>query len=71
MPEDKKDQVEVLRSMLIEVAAESSEELMEKFFNDEELTEEEIYDGLRLVSQTIALHPLCAVPQHWAMALSF
>ena len=46
MPEDKKDQVEVLRSMLIEVAAESSEELMEKFFNDEELTEEEIYDGL-------------------------
>ena len=31
MPEDKKDQVEVLRSMLIEVAAESSEELMEKF----------------------------------------
>lgn len=46
MPEDKKDQVEVLRSMLVEVAAESSEELMEKFFNDEELTEEEIYDGL-------------------------
>ena len=48
MPEDKKDQVEVLRSMLIEVAAESSEELMEKFFNDEELTEEEIYDGLQV-----------------------
>ena len=47
MPEEKKDQVEVLRSMLIEVAAESSEELMEKFFNDEELTEEEIYDGLQ------------------------
>ena len=46
MPEEKKDQVEVLRSMLVEVAAESSEELMEKFFNDEELTEEEIYDGL-------------------------
>ncbi len=46
MPEEKKDQVEVLRSMLVEVAAESSDELMEKFFNDEELTEEEIYDGL-------------------------
>ncbi len=46
MPEDKKDEVEVLRSMLIEVAAESSDELMEKFFNDIELTEEEIYDGL-------------------------
>lgn len=46
MPEEKKDEVEVLRSMLIEVAAESSDELMEKFFNDIELTEEEIYDGL-------------------------
>ena len=46
MPEDKKDEVEVLRSMIVEVAAESSDELMEKFFNDIELTEEEIYDGL-------------------------
>lgn len=56
MPEDKKDEVEVLRSMLIEVAAESSDELMEKFFNDEELTEEEIYDGLRygIENNTIA-----------------
>lgn len=46
MPQDKLDEVEVLRSMLVEVAAESDEELMEKFFNDEELTDEEIYDGL-------------------------
>ncbi len=46
MPEDKKNEVERLRSMLVEVAAESNDELMEKFFNDEELTEEEIYDGL-------------------------
>ncbi len=46
IPEDKKDEVEVLRSMIVEVAAESSDELMEKFFNDIELTEEEIYDGL-------------------------
>ena len=43
MPEDKIDQVEVLRSMIVEVAAESDDELMEKFFNDIELTEEEIY----------------------------
>ncbi len=56
MPEDKKDQVELLRSMVVEVAAESSEELMEKFFNDEELTEEEIYDGLLagISSQSVA-----------------
>ena len=58
MPEDKKDQVEVLRSMLIEVATESSEELMEKFFNDEELTEEEIYDGLQV---GIANHSIAPV----------
>ena len=58
MPEDKKDQVEVLRSMLIEVAAESSEELMDKFFNDEELTEEEIYDGLQV---GIANHSIAPV----------
>ena len=58
MPEDEKDQVEVLRSMLIEVAAESSEELMEKFFNDEELTEEEIYDGLQV---GIANHSIAPV----------
>ena len=68
MPEDKKDQVEVLRSMLIEVAAESSQiaeaiamaddELMEKFFNDEELTEEEIYDGLQV---GIANHSIAPV----------
>ena len=56
MPEDKKDEVEVLRSMLVEVAAESSDELMEKFFNDIELTEEEIYDGLKygIENHTIA-----------------
>ena len=58
MPEDKKDQVEVLRSMLIEVASESSDELMEKFFNDEELTEEEIYDGLQV---GIANHSIAPV----------
>ena len=58
MPEDTTDQVEVLRSMLIEVAAESSEELMEKFFNDEELTEEEIYDGLQV---GIANHSIAPV----------
>ena len=58
MPEDKKDQVELLRSMVIEVAAESSEELMEKFFNDEELTEEEIYDGLLAGIESLSVAPV-------------
>ena len=58
MPEDKVDQVEKLRSMVIEVAAESSEELMEKFFNDEELTEEEIYDGLQAGITSMSVAPV-------------
>ncbi len=58
MPEDKKDEVEVLRSMLVEVAAESSDALMEKFFNDEELTEEEIYDGLLSGIESHAIAPV-------------
>ena len=58
MPEDKVDQVEKLRAMVIEVAAESSEELMEKFFNDEELTEEEIYDGLQAGITSLSVAPV-------------
>jgi len=58
VPSDKIDEVEVLRSMLVEVAAESSEELMEKFFNDIELTEEEIYDGLLLGIENRSIAPV-------------
>lgn len=58
MPADKVDQVEKLRAMVIEVAAESSEELMEKFFNDEELTEEEIYDGLLAGIASMSVAPV-------------
>ena len=58
MPADKADQVEKLRAMVIEVAAESSEELMEKFFNDEELTEEEIYDGLLAGIESMSVAPV-------------
>lgn len=39
-------EVESLRNMLIEAAAESDDELLEKYFNEEPLTEEEIYKGL-------------------------
>ncbi|WP_304507226.1 elongation factor G [Anaerotignum sp.] len=58
VPADKVDEVEVLRSMLVEVAAESSEELMEKFFNDIELTEEEIYDGLLVGIENRSISPV-------------
>ena len=46
VPEMMTGEVESLRNMLIEAAAESDDELLEKYFNEEELTEEEIYRGL-------------------------
>ena len=46
VPEIMEGEVESLRGMLIESAAEADDELLEKYFNDEEITEEEIYRGL-------------------------
>ena len=47
IPEDLKDQVENLKNELIETAAESTDELTEKYLEGETLTEEEILQGLR------------------------
>ena len=47
MPEDIKEKVESLRSVLMESVAETDEEMLEKFFNGEEFTDEEIHHGLR------------------------
>jgi elongation factor G len=45
--EEKKPKVDELRSMMLESVAETSEELLEKFFAGETLLEEEIKEGLR------------------------
>ena len=47
VPEDQKDQIETLRGALMESVAETSEELMDKFFEGEEFTKEELLSGLR------------------------
>lgn len=47
VPEGYGDQIEEVREMLIESVAESDEELMEKYFEGEEFTTEEIHAGLR------------------------
>lgn len=44
---EKKEKIDIFRDMLIESVAESDDELMEKYFNGESFTEEEIRTGLR------------------------
>lgn len=48
IPADMVDLIEPIRTMLIEAVAETSEELMEKYFEGEELDEKEIKDALRV-----------------------
>jgi len=47
VPEDLKDKVDELREQIVESVAETSEELLEKHFDGQELEQEEIYTGLR------------------------
>ena len=59
IPEDMKEKAEEYRAALIEAVAESDDELMMKYLEGEELTEEEIVAGIR--KQTIAckMTPVC------------
>ena len=47
VPESMNDEIEPIRTMLVEAAAETNEELMEKYFSGEDLTEEEIRSAIR------------------------
>lgn len=47
IPESMMDEVESIRVMLVEAAVETSEELMEKYFEDEEITDDEIRSAIR------------------------
>lgn len=44
---DKKDHMQELHDQVVELVAETSEELLDKFFGGEEITNEEIHNGLR------------------------
>lgn len=48
MPDGLDDSVESMRKMVEEAVAETDDELIEKFFNDESMTPEEIHKGLRI-----------------------
>jgi len=58
IPDDLQDEVEQLRSDLLNFAAESDDELIEKFLEEGELTPEEIYRGLRIGALKRAIVPV-------------
>ena len=58
LPADHMDQVESLRTALMESVAETSEELMDKYFNGEEFTKEEMLTGLRAGVRDGSLAPV-------------
>ena len=59
IPADMVDEVEEWRAKMVEAAAEADETLMEKFFGGEELTEEEIVQGLRARTLRNEIIPMC------------
>ena len=59
VPEDLKAQAEEYRSKLIEAAAEQDDELMMKYLDGEELSEEEIKKGIRIGTIANKIVPVC------------
>jgi len=59
IPADMKDDAELWRTALIEAAAEQDEELMMKYLEGEELSEEEIKKGIRLGTIGNKIIPVC------------
>ncbi|WP_417333915.1 elongation factor G [Halarcobacter sp.] len=58
IPAELVDQAEEYREKMIEAAAESSEELMEKYFEEGELSEDEIIAGLKKQCLAMAITPM-------------
>ncbi|RXJ99628.1 elongation factor G [Arcobacter sp. CECT 8986] len=58
IPADLQEKAEEYRERMIEAAAESSEELMEKYFEEGELSEEEIVAGLKAGCLAMTITPM-------------
>lgn len=58
IPEELRDKVEECKQMLMEAVAETDEVLLDKYFNDGELSEEDIYHGLIKGSSTGDICPI-------------
>ncbi len=61
IPADQMDKATEMHHALVEAAAESDEELMEKFFETEDLSEEELHKGISLGLATRGMFPLFCV----------
>ncbi len=59
IPADMLELAEQYRAELIEAVAETDDELMEKFFAGEELTENEIKDAIRKATIACTMNPVC------------
>ena len=58
IPADLQDQAEEYREKLVEQVAEASDELMEKYLEEGELTEEELVAGIRAMTVTSQAYPV-------------
>ncbi len=61
IPESEKDKAEAMHKALVEAAAENDEGLMEKFFETEYLTEDEMREGIRKGMVTRSIFPVFCV----------
>jgi len=61
IPESEKEKAEALHKELVEAAAENDETLMEKFFETEHLTEDEMREGIRKGMVTRSIFPVFCV----------
>ena len=59
IPADMKEKAEEYRAALVEAVAESDDELMMKYLEGEELTEEEILAGIRKATIACKMTPVC------------
>ena len=61
IPDSEKDKAMAMHRVLVEAAAENDEELMEKFFDTETLTEDELRTGIRKGLATRSMFPVFCV----------
>lgn len=61
IPDDQAEKAQALHKQLVEAAAENDEQLMEKFFETEHLTEDEMREGIRKGMVTRSIFPIFCV----------